>query len=70
LETKIVSMAAHLAAKQPSHAEDAETKALAFLLDEGLDLLASYRAIADQETRARLRDLAERLARGEAVDLR
>lgn len=63
-------MAAHLAAKQPSDADKAETEALAFLLAEGLELLASYRAIADQETRARLRDLAQRLARGETVDLR
>jgi hypothetical protein len=50
------------AARYPSEARDDELSGDRFLLDEGLDLLADYRAITDPDVRASLRALARSMA--------
>lgn len=50
------------AARCPSEARDDEPSGDRFLPDEGLDLLAGYRAITDPDVRASLRALARSMA--------
>lgn len=62
---KIISFADRLAARQAPLVEDQGVDEELFLLDEGLDVLASYRSISDRATRQRLRELVDAAARGD-----
>lgn len=62
----VIMLADHLSVPSPS--ADAGTSHEEFLINEGLDLLAAYRAIKDRNVRLSIKRLVEDLARRDAAE--
>lgn len=70
MSANIISLAEHLRAVRDAQAEPSQPSAgEIILLEEGLDLLAAYRSIADRKMRFLLKALVHSVAEAEGANL-